>query len=337
VSNRKRNQNASVTLTVRDLSILQKLNAAGWLTTPQIRNYFFPDKSTNAVCKRLRKLVAGNYLAMARTSSTESGLYRLAGQGKLALLERSESSEEEISIPTQLPRKLKHFMSVNDLRFHFEQRIEGAGVQLLYFFSERELCRYYQNPRSISDSLVALLKHYKIIPDALAKVGVLQEGDTRELSFALEYDAGTEHVTFFGRTKIKQYTALFSSGYGHTDDLKVLTFADSIKRVVSLMRQTVQHEPPRHLFYFALMGKLEQHCWMKAGIFLDPYDFFVPVRRGAKVEIVERDIHKDALPNYALIALPAASPRSPSSREEREAQVTDENTRSNHEAAPAII
>lgn len=140
------NKAMSLKITERDLKLFQKLNAAGWLTTRQIRNSFFPGKSTNAVCKRLRKLVAGKYIGMARYNSTACALYRLAGQGKLALIEHFNLDAEEINIPTQVPRKLEHFTKVNDLRFAFEQLRGRFGASLLFFFSEREMCLYRQNP-----------------------------------------------------------------------------------------------------------------------------------------------------------------------------------------------
>jgi hypothetical protein len=121
-------QNKSVRLTERDLKLLLKLNAAGWLTTRQIRSWFFQDRSTNAVCKRLRRLAASRYLAMLRTSSTEQVLYRLATRGKLALIEHTACEEADISIPSQLPRKIRHFAAINDLRLCFEGLAKDANV-----------------------------------------------------------------------------------------------------------------------------------------------------------------------------------------------------------------
>src|SRR5258708_26887235 len=112
-------RNRATLLTPRDVRLLQKLNVAGWLTSRQIRDYFFCGKSTNAVCKRLRKLSAGGYVASARTSSAESGLYRLAGRGRLALIENTGCGESDVIIPNQLPRKLNHFIGINDLRLRF--------------------------------------------------------------------------------------------------------------------------------------------------------------------------------------------------------------------------
>src|SRR5437763_1791864 len=94
---------SSVQITPRDLQLLRKLNAAGWLTTRQIQRRFFLGVSANAVCKRLRKLAAEKYISMARYNSTECALYRLAGQGKLALIEYFNLEAAEINIPTQVP------------------------------------------------------------------------------------------------------------------------------------------------------------------------------------------------------------------------------------------
>lgn len=308
-----------VEITERDLRLFQKLNAAGWLTTGQIQEYFFPGRSANAVSKRLRKLVAGKYIAIARLSSTEPALYRLAGQGKLALIEHSQLDDRDITIPNQLPRKLKHFTAINDLRFYFEQLIGSSNVELVFFFSERELSAYYLKARINSDIILPLLAIYKIAPDAIARIRITSEGSVRELDVAIEYDSGTEHAAFFGRTKIKGYASLFAQNYERLEDFKVLTFASSIKRIIGLMRQAAGYQPSSHLFYFALMEQLNQKDWEASDIFLDPHDFFISTRQGSQIKIMEKEMQGQAVPRHALISLPAASPRRVSLREEREA------------------
>jgi hypothetical protein len=62
------------------------------------------------------------------------------------------------------------------------------------------------------------------------------------------------------------------------------------------------------------------HIWEASEIFLDPYDFFIPVRHGNQIEIIEKEIQGQVIPKHALISLPAASPRRVSLREERESQ-----------------
>jgi hypothetical protein len=316
--NRQRMKQEMIRISERDLRIFRKLNAAGWLTTKQICNYFFPDRSLNTVSKRLRKLVAARYIAIARVGSTEQALYRLAGQGKLALIEHSGLDEEDITIPNQLPRKIKHFTAINDLRFYFEQLSNSSSAEFLFFFSERELYSYYHSTRNSSDMLIQLLKTYKIVPDALARIRITKERTVREVDLAIEYDSGTEHAAFFGRTKIKGYASLFAQNYERLEDLKVVTFTQSIKRIISLMRQTVYFQPPHHLFYFATSEKLAQSGWEAKEIFLDPYQFFIPIRRTDKIEVIEKEFIGTNVPKQALVTLPAASPRSVSLREERE-------------------
>jgi hypothetical protein len=260
------------------------------------------------VCKRLQRLAEAGYIAMARTSSTEPALYRLASRGKQALIEQTALSEADVSIPKQLPRKTQHFTAINDLRFHFEQLDGTHGVQLSFFFSERELCSYYQR-QAASDALLLLLARYGIIPDAIARLSIACEGRVREVTAAIEYDAGTEHAAFFGRTKVKQYAVLFEQNYEWLGDFKVFTFAQSVKRIVSLMRQAVHHQPPLHLFYFAAMEKLNQKGWEARGLFLDPYDFFVLVRRASQIEVQDQEFHTGVILKHALVAVPATCSR----------------------------
>jgi hypothetical protein len=316
----KSNSETSVTLTQRDLQLFFKLNAAGWLTTRQIGERFFPGKSTNAVSKRLRKLVARNYLGIARHNSTECALYRLAGQGKLALIEHFDAEAAEINIPTQVPRKLNHFTAVNDLRFYFEQLQGGLEVNLDYFISEREFSLHRPQTGKASDPILRLFKSYHIIPDALARIRISQNGIALDVDAALEFDGGTEHATFFGRTKVQQYTTLFARSCDWLGDFKVLTFTSSLKRIVSLMKQVVYYQAPSQVFYFAPIEKLNQQAWEQTRIFLDPYDFFFLVRQGSRINVIEREVGDEGISKYALTSLPAAYPCSISPREERKRQ-----------------
>jgi hypothetical protein len=317
VSAAKTNNVSLVEITERDVRLFQKLNAAGWLTTRQIQEYFFPGKSANAVSKRLRKLIAGKYVAIARLSSTEPALYRLAGQGKLALIEHSQLGDRDITIPNQLPRKLKHFTAINDLRFYFEQLSGISNVELVFFFSERELSTYYPKARTGLDIILPLLATYKIVPDAIAKIRIASESSVREIDLAIEYDSGTEHAAFFGRTKIKGYSSLFAQNYERLEDFKVLTFASSIKRIISLMRQAAGYQPPFHLFYFALMEGLNQKGWEASELFLDPFDFFISARQGSQITVMEKESQGQVIPRHTLMSLPVASPCRVSLREER--------------------
>ncbi|MGH9830146.1 MAG: replication-relaxation family protein, partial [Blastocatellia bacterium] len=239
---------------------------------------------------------------------TEEGLYRLAGKGKLALAEYSELSEQDVTIPTQIPRKFKHFAAINDVRFRFEEIGRSGRGSVLFFFSERELALYYQRSGSASPDILFLLDHHGIKPDALCKLRVLQGEPHREMYLAIEYDAGTEQSAFFGRTKVKHYGALVRASQGRIGELKVLTFTDTIKRLVSLMRQTVRYRPPRHCFYFAPIDGLRQEQWEETDLFLDPDDFFIALNTAAGVEVCERELSGKPA-RYSLLTLPATSPR----------------------------
>ncbi|MFL6214540.1 MAG: replication-relaxation family protein [Blastocatellia bacterium] len=306
----KTRRTTAVEITERDLELLKALSAAGWLDTRQIRDRFFAGKTTHATCKRLRKLVAGKYVGTARQNSTECALYRLAGQGKLLLLEHTELEPEEIAIPTQVPRKLGHFRAINDLRFAFEELNGERGAKLVFFFSERELALYHHDRAKARVPILRLLQSYRIIPDALARIKIADQEGTRDMDVAIEFDAGTEHASFFGRTKIIQYAALVNQNLDWLADFKVLTFTSSVKRIVSLMRQVVSYRAPQHLFYFAPVDKLDGLGWEDEGLFLEPYDFFIPVRQGNQTGIVEKEVGGGAIPNHALAGLPATCSRS---------------------------
>jgi hypothetical protein len=315
---RRSSHTPRVQLTARDLAIFEKLRAAGWLSTGQLLKYFFADKSPNAVSKRLRKLAAASYLAAARTSSTEPAFYRLGGRGKVALVELAGRDEADVRIPTQLPRKVGHFTAINDLRFAFEQAADIPGRLLAFFYGERELYRLAESSGGNAPRLLALLPHYRLIPDALAKLELGRRENERELLLAVEYDAGTERATFFGRTKVRQYASLSREHRADLEEFKVLVFAPRIRRLVGLMRQAVACEPPQGLFYFALMEDINQREWMTSEIFLDPYDYFAPVRRGERVEVVEKEAGDKAVIRHALTALPASPPGGVSPRGERQ-------------------
>jgi hypothetical protein len=304
----------SVEITGRDLQLLHMLKAAGWLTTRQIQRRFFPGKSANAVCKRLRKLVAGKYLGIVRRSSTECALYRLASQGKLALSEYLNLEPEEITIPTQLPRKLNHFMGINDLRLAFEQLNGERGVKLVSFFSERELCLYRHDSARYLNVLPRLLQSYRIIPDVLARIRITNQGGARDMDVAIEFDAGTEHTGFFGKTKVVRYALLAAKHQNWLEEFKVLTFTVSIRRIVNLMRQVVTHRASPHLFYFAPAHEIEGPGWETRELFLDPYHFFIPVRQGNRTDTVERELEGRDIPRYTLAGLPTTSPHRVSPR-----------------------
>lgn len=298
-------------VTDRDLRLFLKLNVAGWLTTPQIGTYFFPGKSLNAVSKRMRKLVAAGYVAEAQVSSTETKFYRLAGRGTRVLLEQVDATQI-IRSPSQLPRKLRHFTAVNDLRVAFEMALRTPDFTLAYFHAERE---YPCLERQFPDARALLLQgftRYQLIPDALAS---LQSGKQTR-TFAIEYDTGSEPSHFFGYTKMRLYQECFTQVSVPSDTIIVLVIVPTLKRLLSLMRQVVQVHPPPRRFFFALLAKFNARTWIEAPIFLDPTDYYVMTGQDGRAVVVEKVLPDTSLPKHTLGGLLTASPDKLSSREE---------------------
>jgi len=63
------------------------------------------------------------------------------------------------------------------------------------------------------------------------------------MNLFIEYDAGTENTAFFDNTKVRRYSALFIQSQPRPAEFKVLTFAPGVRRIVSLMKQTVRPHP----------------------------------------------------------------------------------------------
>lgn len=300
-------------LTARDLQMFQKLNRAGWLTTMQIGTYFFPGKSLNAVSKRLRKLAIAGYLTGTQVSSTEMKYYRLAGRGHRVLLEQAETSDL-IRPPSQLPRKLRHFTAVNDLRLAFDLGFPSAPLTLQYFYTEREYPFVGRHSNVPPHLLLQSLALSKLIPDAVAG---LQMGG-RDWDVALEYDAGTEPAHFFGRAKMQQYMECLANNSSMFEGCKILVIAPTLKRLLNLMRQTVLVHPPRGQFFFALLGKFQLPTWINMPIFLDAVDYFAVAWEGTTRVVVEKQFGQEALPTHTLQSLLTGTPANLSSRGERD-------------------
>ena len=72
-------------LTGRDRELLRELLAARWLTTSQIHRRFFPHTTPDAVRKRLRKLVAADYLFRYQRDRMQEAMFTLGREGRRVL------------------------------------------------------------------------------------------------------------------------------------------------------------------------------------------------------------------------------------------------------------
>lgn len=245
-------------LTNRDIQILLKINECLWLSTKQIKSYFFPSTTMRAINKRLKMLVNEGYLICRQPSKTEEYYFKLGKKAKHVLIEETEIDSEHISTTCRFPAHLKHFSTLNDLRWYFETSINNKQGELHFFFVDREL--------------PDLLGNLLIIPDILVSFSVPQEGQLKRYMIALEYDAGTENPQYFGRDKVKKYYEAYERGHFifTNNNSLVVTFADSTKRVDQLIKYSKKFIDDRIQFLFASLEDLKMQSDIFANIYVDP-------------------------------------------------------------------
>lgn len=223
-----------------------RIDQCRWLSTTQIKREFFTESSMQAVNKRLKILTDAGYLYAHQPSPTEECYFRLARLGKTALMNYSDTDNDQIQLVRNFPKQLKHFSSINDIRWFCEKSIAQIDEQMKFFFCDYEL--------------KGLLQSSTIIPDALLCFEQKNESKITEMLFAIEYDAGTENPRYFGRDKVKKYheeyadgNALFQHSY-----FKILVFADTRQRVLSLFKSSLPFLDGSLSFYFAALDDLQQ-------------------------------------------------------------------------------
>lgn len=189
-------------LTARCVNLLSLLLSARWLSTDQIHRRFFPDATTDATRKRLRKLARAGYVVRVQRDRMKQALFRLGPEGKRILEARSHQS---VQLERRPPEQVEHFTCVNDVRIAVEL---AGGVS--YFFA------YWELPR--------LGWRHAIIPDALFAFG--------ERTYALEFDRGVEGVRFFVSTKMNEYRR----GFEGTPLSAVIVVADRRPRMEALAK-----------------------------------------------------------------------------------------------------
>lgn len=120
--------------------------------------------------------------------------------------------------------------------------------------------------------LKGLLKGYTIVPDALLSFKMGDNDSQKRFIIAIEYDAGTENPQYFGRDKIKKYCEEMKAGKPIFSDeaFRVLVFADTRKRILSLIRYSMKFLDKMSPFYFASMEDLSEHGNIFSPMFIAP-------------------------------------------------------------------
>ena len=233
-------------LTQRDERLLAKMAAARWLTTSQIRRFFFREATLDAVRKRMRKLLAGGYLSSYRANRMAEAIHTVGPRGKLAL----ERKGLEVELERKPPDQLAHFVGVNDIRM----AVECAGVPIVYFFAAWELLR--------------LGWSHPVIPDA---VFAFQQG--KRMTFVVEYDRSNETVDqFFMKLRFYQ------EGLGSFSFDAVVIVTDTQGRIETLGRYLRKRGVLTNRCLAATLGEIRQ-ANMFAEVFADITNSEADLRR----------------------------------------------------------
>jgi hypothetical protein len=245
-------------LTERDLHILLKVHECYWLSTQQIKRYFFVGATNRAVNKRLRLLADNRFLDCQRISPVDEFYFKLGVTGKVVLESHPTLNHIDIKVPRRFPAQLHHFSMLNDLRWYVEKSVQKKSGQLEFFLVDRELKGF--------------LKDSPVIPDALVSFTLGSNVFNNRYVVAIEYDSGTENPQFFGRDKVRKYYESIQRGLDlfNYQNFKVLVFADYRRRIVQLISHSMKFLDPRLKFLFGSFSDLNDCGNLFSDIFIDP-------------------------------------------------------------------
>ena len=249
--------NLCMRITKRDIRIMQKVNQCRWLSTTQLKRLFFPDTTLRAVNKRLKILVDTKYLFAHQPSPTHEIYFRLGHMGKTYLIENSNFNSATIHLPRKFPAQLKHFSKLNDLRIALEALVLKKQARMNFLYHDRDL--------------KGLIGESAIIPDILTSFSLFEKQCEKKVILAIEYDAGTENPQYFGRDKMKKYLRELENQHPLINQLSALViFADSQKRVVSLLKSSLKYLDNRLKYLFASIDDLEIQADLDSPIYINP-------------------------------------------------------------------
>ncbi|MCA9731894.1 MAG: replication-relaxation family protein [Deferribacteres bacterium] len=241
-------------LTKRDYEMLWRINQCMWLSTTQLKREFFPDTTDRAIQKRLKVLVGQGFLFAKQRSLTEEQFFRLGSKARQALIDNFGIGHKAVQIPRAFPTQLKHFSTLNDIRWYLERSVAQRKSELSFIYVDKELKR--------------LMKEALIIPDILCSFMLTDQ----KFVLAIEYDAGTENPQYFGRDKVKKYVRELDAGMGifGYPQICVLVFADTRQRILSLIQSSLKFLNQKSPFYFASLEDLQKQNDLLAEIYINP-------------------------------------------------------------------
>ena len=120
---------------------------------------------------------------------------------------------------------------------------------------------------------MSLLDNSAVIPDILLGFSTTQPDKKHQYLIAVEYDAGTENPQYFGRDKVKKYADALHTGHPlfSNQNLRVIVFADSRKRILQLIRHSMKFLDSCMGFLFGALDDLRFKEDFFAEIYIDPF------------------------------------------------------------------
>lgn len=161
----------------RDIRILRKCACARWLTTSQIKRYFFAETHIDVARHRLQKLVRDRFLRSHQPHRAAETLYAVGPAGRRVL----EEHGLRFALERHPPALRAHLVGINDVRL----AVERGGASVVYFFGSWELGH--------------VGGFEKLVPDAAFCIEL-----GRRIICMVEYDRGTEYRQIFAK-KVQMY------------------------------------------------------------------------------------------------------------------------------------
>lgn len=251
--NRRVDDPPPMRLTGRDVEILKAVHDCRVLRGDQIQTLFFGCQSTASY--RLSRLyqygfLDRHFLPTLGGLASSPILYTLGKQGTDVLRQVLDCGPEGIRRrlggKELSPLFLEHLLAINDVRVAVTVAARENGYTLETWLDDAQLKADYDRVTIVTAS--GRKREVSLIPDSYFVLQVPQG----KACFFLEVDRGTMTVSRF-QDKVKAYMAYIANGqyerrYG-TKSLRVLTITLGEKRLVSLMKATV--DVGGHAFWFA--------------------------------------------------------------------------------------
>jgi hypothetical protein len=236
----------------RDIKLFAKLNECQWLSTSQIQRVMFEGVSLNAVNKRMRKLINDGYVYAARCSRFEEYYFRLKPKARRVLESEYGIQNAGSEVGRVLPGDIRHFSVINDIRLAFQKAATDGLFNIKVFSTDRELKK--------------MIPYLAIIPDAFVLLD-LSDG-SRDQSFFVEVDLGTERPGFFGK-KIQSYETTVNGPLKLlSPKASLLIFCLTRRHVLTLAEKIIAVSQNINRYYLTSMSDFSRGYDIRGKMFL---------------------------------------------------------------------